>query len=515
MAKAYIQNQKVPQAVVLPLKINQFQGGLNNVDSVLILEDNESPDLQNVIFTEKGLLSKRHGHDKLYNILFTANPKRIFIYEKRDGSKYYLICTDTKLYRINDAHTALTEIQTVTKVIDGLTYADKFLFVNGAGYFEYDGTTVTAINNASYVPTAGELADPFKGANSIPTDCTMIAVRDERIYLSGSTLTPNAVYHTALNNHKYVPANGFVPSLTNDNNKVTALKMFMDALIIFKEDSVHVLYGNDPDVVNSVDPFRLKRISAISGTIAPKSVAQVENFLYYLGTNGKVYSLAPIKTDVDYLSVKDMSTKIDLFKAPISVASIDLSNACGIYFEGNYYLAIASKIVLVFNFKYQAWTLWNNLEVTSFIEDDYKLLFASTRKYIYKFNKTLYNDDGEAIESYCYTKGYDFGQAHKLKQFRKIFAIAKTFAAYDSSIKLTFLIDFIEVTQNFSLKSNLSVWGKSVWGDKFVNTELAKSEPINVNVRGKVLQIKIENNILNETFTIFEINGLTEIRQST
>src|SRR3990167_8346539 len=40
-------------------------GGLNTKDSPILINDNESPDCQNVYFTTKGAIVKRNGYDRL------------------------------------------------------------------------------------------------------------------------------------------------------------------------------------------------------------------------------------------------------------------------------------------------------------------------------------------------------------------------------------------------------------------------------------------------------------------
>lgn len=516
MARAYMQNAKFPKPQIVPFSIDSFYGGLNNEsNSALVLHPSESPDLLNVVIDER-ILKKRKGYVKFIETQLGAIPRRIFIYEKRDGTRKYLVCTDTKLYLMNINDETFTEIKTVARPIDGLTYKDLFLFVDGTGYYEYNGTTITPIVNASYVPTTNELNDTFKGNNTVPQDCTLIALKENRVWLAGSLSLPNVAFHSDLNNHKYFPANGFVPPITNDDQTITGLEVYMDTLTIFKQDSVFVLYGNNPDPTG-YEPFSLKKANVQTGTLSPRSVTQVENFLYYLGTDGNVYSLYPTKTDVLYVMGKNISSKINLFKYPISTVeqpllTSDLANAHAIYHKGHYYLSIADRIILTYNYQYQSWSLYKGINATDFIVDNYELLFVSKEKYVYRYD-VGYNDDGQAIDAYWYSKVYDFESPSQIKQFRKIFVTAQTSSDFISSLSLIFKIDFIDVPKTIPIKATKSVWGRSKWGDLFVNTDLAQSPPINVNQRGKMFQVKIANNILDETFFVLEVSGRAELRQ--
>lgn len=156
---AFIQRMKIPEPINKEFKLSEFSGGLNNVTSSFELKINESPDLLNVICFEPGSIETRPGTFKYLTEQFASTIKKVFIYETTSVSKF-LLCTDTKLYVINTTGGIITELLTVSNVISGFQYGDKFYFVDGAKYREYDGTNIYEIINCTYATGIAQAGAP-------------------------------------------------------------------------------------------------------------------------------------------------------------------------------------------------------------------------------------------------------------------------------------------------------------------------------------------------------------------
>jgi len=230
-----------------------------------------------------------------------------------------------------------------------------------------------------YSPTYYEFDDEFKGLNNIAmvAKCKYMILHKTRLWFTCDSEHPNIVFSTDIDNMFYVPVNNYYPPVTNDSDDVNGLYSFNDVLIIWKKKTVFALFGND------YTDYDLKEITTNCGTINIETVCKVGNYLYYLGSDGVVYSLYDVRTDYKKLLTVPISvTAIDLVKYPISIYPDDWSNARAIYYSGYYFLAIKDK-VLVFSYG-KGWHLWNKLNPTAFIVFNNTLIMTNEKKYLYR-----------------------------------------------------------------------------------------------------------------------------------
>ena len=140
---------------------------------------------------------------------------------------------------------------------------------------------------------------------------------------------------TDIDNPHYVPTNAYVLPITNDGDYITGMYSFNGVLSIFKRNSVFALYGYTADDENS--PFTLKEVTVEVGTNSPRSITQVGNYLYYLGTNGIVYAMYDVRTDVMKMMSTPISNDINLRKYPIQLYPNDWKDAFGILYNQIYF----------------------------------------------------------------------------------------------------------------------------------------------------------------------------------
>ena len=187
----------------------------------------------------------------------------------------------------------------------------------------------------TYTPTALEFADPFKGYNevNILKDAKDMVLHKNRIWFTLKNRANN-VFYTDLDNQYYLPTNHFITSISNDGDEVVALVSFNDVLVIFKHDSIFALYGD------SKDNFTLKQINVASGAFNKDVIQQVGNYLFYLGSDGKVYALYDVRTDTQKMLTKCISQQLDLMREPINIDINRVENAMAVYLDNMYILVI-------------------------------------------------------------------------------------------------------------------------------------------------------------------------------
>jgi hypothetical protein len=658
---------KTPEPDIEPFIINRFEGGLNNSVSPLELNSNESPKLLNVLCDNIGVVETRPG---LFKYILTQLPEivyKAFKYET-DTFTYILLSSKTKLYRCNPTTEIIEEVCTISNVINGFQKKDKFYFVDGSKYREYNGTNVYEImqpiieqgmaqsgttttvvlpNTANvtddyynnweiyiasgtgygqkkiitdyvgstktanvawdtapdatsllyftqkamgsitydegaktivYTPTSLEFADDFKGVNSIDTIKTAkrIIYHKQRFWFYDGD-SANLLMATDIDNQYYVPNNMYIPPITDDGDGIVDIISFTDSLVISKHNSAFALYGT---VYND---FELKQLNITSGVYTSDTMKQLGNYMYFLGTDGIVYKMYDVRTDVKKLVAYPTKVVLKLSEAPIN---IDLKTATTIFAVAykKYYMLVLDDKILVYNIEMENWVIWDNWNPTMmFMFEDIlimsnsdKLLYRytfdrfymtetfaatagqtdfimqkgylniakedvtvtidgvaqTTEKYFKASNTTVklvtpcvggeavvvkyyslqsYNDVGVPYNCEWYTKDLTYGLSSKQKKFRKIFIVAKTFTFFVTLITYKVLIDYMDTSTDITIRNQKAIWGLSKFGDRFLYRNVAQSEPIQINQRGRIIRYGLETVCNDNPFYVHEINGEVEV----
>lgn len=136
------------------VKTNQFRG-LNLLATASQIDDNETPDMQNMEIDELGAVQKRAGYDKLYtSTLGSGKINGLIYYTTPAGVLELIIAWSTKLYK-------QTGTNAPVEIYSGLTNARAYFFIingnvylmNSTNYVFYNGTTVATVESVAYIPT--------------------------------------------------------------------------------------------------------------------------------------------------------------------------------------------------------------------------------------------------------------------------------------------------------------------------------------------------------------------------
>jgi hypothetical protein len=657
----------IPKPVIEPFAINNFEKGLNNVVSPLELPNGNSPMLLNVICDKAGIIETRPG---LFKYILTQLPEIINVAFKYQTAtfNYILLSSATKLYKCDLSTEAITEICAVSNVISGCQKSDKFYFVDGAKYREYNGTNVYEIiqptietytaasgtistvalpstanatddfyntweiyiasgtgygqkktitdyvgstktasvawtvqpdatsvlylskkaqgstyydegnKTVEYTPKSLEFADDFKGVNNINTanDSKRMVYHKQRFWFADGT-NKNVVLATDLDNPYYVPNNMYLPPITNDGDVVVGLKSFNDALVIMKKQSAFVLYGTAPS------DFEFKQINITTGALNGDVMQQIGNYLYYLGTDGIVYAMYDVRTDVKKLMSIPISSGINIALNPLNIDISSITSALSIAYQ-NYYIVAINDKMMIYNTIVEDWVVWDNWNPKFFLVFDNELLMSNANKYLYRctlnrfyvtetftaqagqtefillkgyineaytdaefyinnvkqtsanYSKLLnnkvktnvvltggetikikyyslqsYNDDGVAYNCIWHTPDLSYGNANKIKKFRKIYLLAYAFKYFTTQIKYDVWIDYNETNTSVEIKNQIALWGVAKFGDRFIKRDVVRSEPIQINNRGRIIRYVITTTCKDNPFRIYEISGEVEV----
>jgi hypothetical protein len=142
-----------PQKEPPLFRIDQFKG-INVRSTPTQIDENQSPDMLNVMLDERGALNKRTGYERIYEFPLNNTIYGIFNYKKNDGTSYFLIACGTTLYlhSLNQEPSILYEGLNNSKV-NFFVMGGKCYIQDGTNFLVYDGTTVASVESNPFIPT--------------------------------------------------------------------------------------------------------------------------------------------------------------------------------------------------------------------------------------------------------------------------------------------------------------------------------------------------------------------------
>jgi len=524
----YIQQDTPPPNKIQVFSLQSFVGGLNNRSDQL--EDNQASYVLNMDFADDTLMEKRKGQAYFDNLTMPGGDAVVLIdeYKPYQDNNVLIRASENKMY-IEDV--VLTDLQGRPH---GTNHDGKYVFADGDkfyayGWFHQEDSTYrkvegTAINDyvlveivsppenftplgtehtegvvvvdydnfeVWYEPCEHEVEDTYKGANVVPGGVRYVASHNGRLYLAGADEDDDNVFISDVSNPYYYPV-ALPIQLPPNSDRIMALAVFDNSVVVGRKYDVHVIFGqtNRPDM--GVQPFYLHRLNTHTGFASQGAAVTAHNYLFFLGSDGEAYALGTTRADEKQLSTQVLTRNVKLDKAPIEASNEELAEASSAFHDGRWYVSIGEK-VLVYSYRHMAWTMWDNFHATSFYVLDDELMWGRVDGETACFSKEYYLDFGMAYKALWYSKYFDMDDANSFKHFREVFVVAHTFPEYESIIDLIFEIDYQEVKERVTVTNNLSVWGKSKWGERWVNRIINESLPFQIGRRGRNIRFKFSN----------------------
>lgn len=442
-------------------KLYDFSGGINEIGENVHLQKNETPFCKNVVFDELGAMVKRKGYTSILDSPIVADTQidGLYIFHENDGTRHMLAVIAGGLYEIDESAGTASLLTydgggdvndlSDTDYVGFTTWGNRCYIANGKEpIMEYDGTSVTKWDSA--IP---------KGK--------YITSHKNMIFWSGNDNSPSEVFFSEIAPTASTPGDyDSVKAQTDDGDKVMNIIKQQDNLVIFKSESIHVLYGT------SRFNFTLREVQPTIGTVAPKSVTNFQNMLFFLYRDG-IYTFDGTNTQI-------ISTKIEP-----TIKDIANPEKCAGAINGQkYYLAYSDGIsgspnekVLVYSLIHQSWSRFTNYPVAMFNNFDgsqdgarnmEELYFGSSKTGQIYMTGQGYNDDGEDIIVEYRTKHFNLDAIEIVKTFRHIMVDNLTIGnfklVYDVDKGLntgSFNISGLESKEEYKWDNN--TWNELVW----------------------------------------------------
>ena len=524
---------KIPAKKVQPPKrlvVMNPSKGLNNLVSPSLIDNREFSDLNNVEYDEGGVIRKRAGYTTVANTLTAA--KGLGVYRTESLNQLVTVDSGTLKYRTTGNWSSATGATFTAGYDTDFTQARLKLFVwngfDGGAYF--DGSAVTrpgtmpkakfSVYYQNKHIAAGVDGQPNRLFISNISDAS-----DFTVNTGGTQPQPDNTNDSENGNPNVPGATTYSgsPALTeanvidirkNDGDKITALAVFQEVLIIFKERSIYQLTF-DTSGNPTVTP-----ITYATGCVSHKSVVNVENDVYFLSREGmRVLGNEP----QFFTAIRTQVLSIRVQPVVDSIAKQYYSRSNAVYFDNKWILAhptgSSSSIAkcLVYDRRFQAYTTWTNFNaqrMVKFIETDNSenLYFLNdTGTQVYKRVAGTYNDNGSAIEAYVISKAQDLGNPDITKFWVDLRLI---FRRLNGQVQLTVYSDDDVAVGTATIGSTslrgmginimgtyaLGLDGESDTGtsESFVDTP----QSVGLNLDSRTIKFKIYNNAVNENFVL-------------
>jgi len=506
--------------------LNDFSGGLNN--RALLIEDNEASKLLNMRFLQDNVLEKRTGFQPFDALILNAPITYMGIFKPYTSADELIRATNSNVY-INQVNVA-----NVLGEIDAINYQGRFFFCDGdkiRAYGKFTSTTstyvqivgtqpignvvLTVINpptnfvpldethvrgvtiynytnlTVHYEPCVFELNDPYLGANVLPEHPRFIVAHKGRVFISGDKEDDDNVFMSHVTNPFYFSV-ALPLQLPPNSDNVTSLVVYGDNVIVSRKNDIYRISGETSNPALGFELFSLRKLNTHTGITNNKCASMVHNFLFFLGSDGIAYALSPGYSNTELLSTQIISNKIDIFKAPINATYDGIDSASSFFDDDNWYINIVDK-TLVYSYRHQAWTVFDQVDMNASLVYNNELIWGRKDGRVAKFS-TDYLDDGyKPIYAYWESKLFTMDNNSKYKQFREFYLVAHAFDDMDSEIRVAFEIDYADVKNSAIIENKIAIFGKSVYGDRFIDRNINASIPFMIGRRARHMRIKFSS----------------------
>jgi len=381
-----------------------------------------------------------------------------------------------------------------------------------------DGNSTDYIDDGTAIPssfTFVPLADTTGGIKA-----KYIVRFQDRLVYAGVDGEPSTVVISgkAPNHEKNDVSFGgnFIRIEPDAGDDVTGLAVFKEKIIVFKERSIWQVALTELNVGNFVitQPVATLLTGSV-GCIAPRSITNVENDIFFLSRNG-VYSVGNESGFFDVLRSNEISSRVRPFFDGLTTA--EKQNACGVYKGFKYILSVPGKgQTIVMDRERLAW-----MGPWFFDANVYEVFFDSSNDEVLVFGNDddtnaievddrFINDNGTAINTILRTKKEDFGDWMRFKNIKLVFTQFREVTGDVSvDVRLQERSGNVITAKSFNVspRSGSAGWGSGQWADAQWgdSEEAGGASDINeiyrwmsLNKAGRNIQftVKTDNNIDN------------------
>lgn len=260
--------------------------------------------------------------------------------------------------------------------------------------------------------------------------CRRIVLHWDRILLAQDDTNPYQMYISDLANPRYFPTSNTIPFDTGKQEPITAVVKYRGLLVIFTRSTIQTLSGKD------VGSYSRNLVHDSIGCIASNSAKVVGNNIVFLSSEG-IMMIKPNQLILESMNVQ----RVDY---PIKSEVPKDMDACGVTSDGQFFMCFPSS-KKIFRLYYDA-GMWvrdssSKLNIAQFAVFGETVYNLTTTGRVYKHNKDLFTDCGEAYTMVVESKFLDLSASFNYKRLKKLHVLAKHYPDHTVSIYTTVQAD--------------------------------------------------------------------------
>lgn len=307
----------------MPLKKQPFTILKDKMVKAIDVDDSRGRSVPiNMNFIEEGFLSKDTGCS-LAGSTESNQAHSLFIYKKKDGTKYRIRALDTKLQTYDSGSDTWSNIASCPTFTSGaefgyIVYDNELYFGNAVeSMYKWDGSTFT------------EYASAPKG--------NIFEVFEDRLFVAGVTAEPLTVYYSNVGVPTTFTGTDVLKPLGTDH--VTGLVNYFGNLLIFKAESIWKLTFIYDQVVTAFIP-KLESQNRNYGACGRKAISWVENDVWFF--NGReVRSIGFQDQQTGVLGINNSVLSEPIKETLAYISSSDYGEITTFYFNRRFYLSVS------------------------------------------------------------------------------------------------------------------------------------------------------------------------------
>lgn len=321
------------------LSYYSFSGGIFDTENSDRLSDNEVSDMINLDIVNDGSLKMRDNF-----IVSDLSPSTVDTTKSYSdvavfdaGTSYEIIgILDNNIVKIPSNEVLVSSFGSSMNTVQ---YGNRLYVLGNGKLMVYDGSKIEDIATF-HASDIENLTEEERARNDLEfvKDGEFITIAQGRLVISGISSEPNSVYFS----EPYKPwffdskdLNDVVYPSQSDNDRVTALYDYSDGLMVFKRQSIYIISG-----VIGGSNTQMYRMNVPTGTMSPKTIKRIDNFLMFLGTDKKVYGIY----GGSYYSINKDRVNIYLLSGTVEglldrIKDTDKEKVVATYYNGVYIIA--------------------------------------------------------------------------------------------------------------------------------------------------------------------------------
>jgi len=433
--------------------LNDFSPGLNVDLPEELVHRKELTIAKNADILSRGGIKKRFGNEQKNSTSYSAQVENLTEWTKPNGDKPKLALIGSDLCTLDSSY-AKTSIQTLAnKQLPHFSFQGKFYFIDGNEYYEYDGSSVSAVT-----------PDGSSDNDLSPIRKCKYAIRhpkSNRFFFAGNPDDVGAVYYSEYNAPNYVKNTSVVYPQENEG-EVIGIRLMLDAVLIFYRNGIQVWRGQDPEK-NAV----WEQVPTSHGALSSDAIEMTTQAMLTLSDAG-LYALGPNIIGVPMGTETEGRFIDNVAKDRVMSIINSITNpetAVSLFDRANQELYIAfcddgtgrNNKVLVYNFSTKGFSLYEDISINDFLQLDDNTILAGTENYIIEMNTgtsdvNVSNGGENIIDFAIQTSELNLEQPFNRKKVEQVFIKFRNYGS-SHSFDITLMVDG-EIEQTYTISGD-------------------------------------------------------------